>query len=195
MLDPMNMTVAQRPQDKEYLAVFAVCVAGKTAATMAGKVRELLAGTHKSPFAKLDLMRRTGTLEQDLRGVRIGQYKRVERALSELCQLDAKKDLTVENLEDIPGIGPKTARFIVMYTDPKARVAALDTHILKWLGKRGYAVPKTTPPAGPIYKRLEQAFLKECDIRGKTPQELDTEIWQANARKPKKGKKLCSSRS
>jgi hypothetical protein len=87
---------------------------------------------------------------------------------------------TVEQLEDVHGIGKKTSRFFVMYTRPgKHRYAILDVHILDWLRSQGYQAPKHTPKATSTYNRLEQEFIREADARGVTPLELDAAIWKA----------------
>jgi len=89
-----------------------------------------------------------------------------------------------EKLEKIPGVGPKTARFFIAWTRPNARVAVLDRHVLRWLRENGYPdAPKKTP-TGKQYLELERAFLKEAKKRGKTPRELDLEIWSAAATAP-----------
>jgi thermostable 8-oxoguanine DNA glycosylase len=78
----------------------------------------------------------------------------------------------------IPGIGPKTARMILLYAFPHhANLwVPLDTHILHWLRDQGYKAPKGTP-SGRLYLELEECFRKEAVSRGKTTRELDTEIW------------------
>lgn len=86
--------------------------------------------------------------------------------------------MTVDELEACYGIGPKTARFFLFTAVPGARYAALDTHILKWLAKLGYAVPKATP-SGKNYQRIEEYFLFEADERNMTPAELDIAVWTA----------------
>ena len=99
------------------------------------------------------------------------------KCFASVCSLDAQV-ITCDELEAIHGIGPKTARFFLMWTNPEARYAALDTHILKYLRSLGHAAPKSTPPAGSIYRRLELAFIAEADRQGKTPRELDYEVWE-----------------
>lgn len=86
------------------------------------------------------------------------------------------RNYTVEDLEQIHGVGMKTSRFFVVHSRPDQRYTILDTHILKWLGKQGYNVPKSTPPRK-RYLELEKTFLDECDKRNRNPAELDLEIW------------------
>lgn len=89
------------------------------------------------------------------------------------------KTISVEELEKFHGIGPKTARCFVLHTRKGARVAGLDTHLLKFLRDEGYDVPKSTPSSKKKYRELEEVFLRICDERGKIPAEYDLEIWNA----------------
>jgi thermostable 8-oxoguanine DNA glycosylase len=66
----------------------------------------------------------------------------------------------------------------VLHSRPDQQIAVLDTHILKWLREQGYNVPKATPPKA-RYTIIEKDFLTECDKAGKTPAELDLEIWKS----------------
>ncbi len=94
------------------------------------------------------------------------------------------RTVTPAQLETIHGIGPKTARFFVLHTQENTRYAVLDTHILKWLRTKGYLAPKTTP-IGRRYAELEKMFLKEADIMGTNPAELDLAIWNFYHKSPK----------
>ncbi len=62
-------------------------------------------------------------------------------------------------------------------------VVPLDTHLLKWLRAQGYDAPKSTPPAGPKYAALEEAFVREAHLRNVSVRELDTQVWKQYARK------------
>lgn len=90
---------------------------------------------------------------------------------------------TVEDLENIKGIGAKTARFFIMHSRPNQRIAVLDTHILHWLRDQGVAAPKTTPSKGSKkYKDLELTFLTLADKLGEDPAILDLRIWNEYSR-------------
>jgi len=81
-------------------------------------------------------------------------------------------------LEQIPGVGPKTARFFVLHSQPNARGAALGTHILKVLKASGIPnVPKSTP-SGKEYDRLERAYLEICNVHNVNPAQFDLAIWR-----------------
>ena len=84
---------------------------------------------------------------------------------------------SIEDLERVVGIGPKTARCFVMHSRRGARHAGLDTHVLKYLKSRGVDVPKSTP-TGRRYAELERIFLDMADESGKSPAEFDLEIWK-----------------
>lgn len=120
-----------------------------------------------------------GRLTSVLREVRVGNYRKMHIALLTLFEL--KLDLatcTADELERVPGIGPKTARFFLLWSRPTIRHAALDVHILKWLRKLGHEnVPVQTPQDRKVYKRLEDTFLAEADKRGIEPARLDKQVW------------------
>jgi 3-methyladenine DNA glycosylase/8-oxoguanine DNA glycosylase len=185
-MDVQNMPKIVPMEEREWFVLFAICVAGKTAKQTAHKLNELLAGyryMNETEFEIIHGMILDDNLEVGLKWIRMGQYKRIEKAFREVIKLDVTKDLTVEKLEAIPGIGPKTARFIVLYTDPNADCVPLDTHVLKFLNECGYRAPKSTPPKGNLYNWLEAKFRIEAVKRGKSVRQLDTEVWESY-RKP-----------
>lgn len=164
--------------DLEWFAIFCVCVANKTEAH-GRRVTEQLC---HSPFGSIRSLLIHGKLGARLRELRSGQYTRLEKALGQLATgaLDLRT-CSVSALECIHGIGPKTARYFILRTRPGARVAALDTHILKWLRVLGHKAPKSTP-SGRSYARWEQVFLGEADRLGLSPQDLDHRIWMHYAK-------------
>lgn len=133
----------------------------------------------RTPFEALQRWKKSGWLNAKVRQLRCGNYTKFEQACRELidCDLDLWT-CTPMDLEKIHGIGPKTARFFVLWTreDP-GDYAALDVHILRWLREQGYDAPKQTP-SGRKYRELEQAFVAEAKKQGKTPKQLDAEIWE-----------------
>lgn len=64
------------------------------------------------------------------------------------------------------------------------RLAVLDTHILAWMKKvkKCKNVPKVTPGNRTKYRMWELRFLFLCDVAGKTPSQLDLEIWNQRSR-------------
>ena len=169
--------------DRQWWLIYSIIVAGKSykfAERAVGKLKGFQRGK-QLPF---DMIRRLvdhHLLGDALRSASTGNYTRIERALRELVQ--SKIDIascSPQDLEAIHGIGPKTARFFILSTRPNYRCAALDIHILRWLGVQGYSVPPQTPN-GRRYAELEQAFLDEADRRGLTPRQLDSEIWEKSS--------------
>ena len=163
--------------------IYAAIVAGKSA-NFADAVCATLwnhCQPGETPFAMVKRLRDCGNLGTALRVCRTGNYTKLRRCLIEL--IEANLDLytcTAADLERIHGIGPKTSRFFLLWTRPDtAQHAALDVHILRWLRTQGHDAPKSTPPAGPIYSKWEAVFLQEAAARGKSPRDLDYQIWQA----------------
>lgn len=142
--------------------------------------------THQeaAPFDLVKSWIKQGTLLKKLKEVRSGNYNKISRALTELMEKDFNlSTCSVEDLESIHGIGPKTARFFILWTRPDANYAALDVHVLRWLREKGYDVPRSTP-SGPKYKRIEKIFLTEAKTLGLTPRQLDEMIWVAGSQYP-----------
>jgi thermostable 8-oxoguanine DNA glycosylase len=163
----------------EWRLVYAIVVAGKSARftnRVVALLRDLV--LDRAPIRTLVAR------PEYLRIARSGRYGLMNRALSVLDE--RRPDLRTcssTDLEVVPGIGPKTARFFVAWTRPDARVAVLDRHVLRWMRELGYDAPVATP-AGRKYLELEAFFIAEADLRGKTPRELDLEIWGATATAP-----------
>jgi hypothetical protein len=198
MIDPLNpptLPGAYQHELEEFL-LFAIAVAGRradaTAVALETLLRRLPCHGSVRPFRQLqffqldnrpdgpdsaflcghvelgDLMKESG----------IGCYTQKARSFLEVANanLDLETCETGE-LEEIYGIGMKTSRFFILYTRPSVdNIAILDTHILKWMGKRGYEVPTQTPKSR-RYLQLEYSFLEEAWLRNKTPRELDKIIW------------------
>jgi thermostable 8-oxoguanine DNA glycosylase len=119
--------------------------------------------------------------------LKLGQYKRLLIAFLGIVRFKGNlKNVTVDDLESIKGIGSKTARFFVLHSRPKVRHAVLDTHILKWMGALGINVPKATPPKKK-YKELEEKFLALADERKMSVADLDLHIWKTYAMPDYKG--------
>ena len=186
MVEPAKVTNYGMPQEHlEEFLLFAIAVAGKNADTTALALARFLAlGDDVTPFQVIRNMS-PYLLMRNLKKSRIGMYNKLFRAfISVATGLFDLKTVRPEQLEEIHGIGPKTARFFVLHTQEDARYAVLDTHILKWLRAKGHVAPKTTP-TGRRYAELEKIFLKEADFMGVHPAELDLAIWN-NYHKPRK---------
>lgn len=170
----------------EYKLLFAIVVAGKTArharAAM-DRLRGLIDGRFYYPalwfpaIRELDLL--PGQLADALLTVSTGNYRRIERGFREAA--NSGLDLatcSLPDLEAIHGIGMKSSRFFFRWTGRSDPVAVLDTHILAWLAEQGYHVPeRATPSSRARYLILEECFIAEAAKLGKTPADLDNEIW------------------
>jgi len=159
--------------------LFSCVVAGKTASTQSRLLSEWLTNLPgESPFEKIRLLDQQGALLEGVKASRLGQYNRLSRMFKESLALDLHA-CTVEDLEAIHGCGPKTARMFLMMSRRNQRYAALDTHVLKYLASRGHTVPKATPPAGKLYKGLEEQFLNYADESGMPVADFDLSIWKS----------------
>lgn len=190
MIDPNTVTKFDRT-DEELLEFWLFClfVRGKNADVQAKKLSDFTDLCCQTPNAWISLtsglIQKRDHVDGMLRSVRSGQYETLTSAIQETAER-LKKDsaylrtASVADLESIFGVGPKTARYFVMHTRPKAGVAALDTHILRYLGYRtDVKVPKTTP-TGKKYKELEDTFLLMADFEGVDPAAMDLAIWRAS---------------
>lgn len=166
---------------EERKLIYSAIVAGKSAKFAQSITSKLFDGQQGSPFEILKRLINVGKLEARLRETRSGNYQKLCRCIPELIKVNPMT-VTLAELESIHGIGPKTARFFLLWTRPGFRCAALDVHILRFLKNQGCLnVPKATPPAGPNYYRLEQAFLDIADEMKLTPGELDAKVWAEGA--------------
>lgn len=185
-VDPENIP---QPQDltteqKEFFVLFAAAVPGKTAKVQVKKLMEFL-NLEGSPFHQVQWMLTHGTLDTNLRAVKMGQYTRLAHCFEMLSWLDVETELSIRTLEAISGIGQKTARFIMLYTDasPDASYVPLDTHVLKFLKRQKVAnVPNSTPTNIKQYRRLEKEFQRIAKERSMTVRQLDTLAWKRYAR-------------
>jgi hypothetical protein len=201
MIDPANVTqYDQTDAELEQALLFWMLVAGKPARQMAQKLETLLVllteesgqrvekprrprrslydpSIDPSPFALLAWAIERDTLDDYLRAVRVGKYTLLGEGFRDVVREIDPRTCTLEELEAVPGIGPKTARCFLIHSRPNQRYAGLDTHILKWLASRGYIVPKSTP-TGKTYRMLEELFLAYADRYGLAPADLDLRIWR-----------------
>jgi thermostable 8-oxoguanine DNA glycosylase len=187
MITPSTITNYNRTEaELEEFLMFAILVAGKTAKTQAKKLEEFLSyypSHNHSPFRYLEHIITNYCLNKEMMRHKLGQYKRLESAFRGILEFKGNlKNISVEELESIKGIGCKTARFFILHSRPDAKVAVLDTHILKWMSEKGYKVPKATPPKKK-YNQIEQLFLQEAINHQMTPADLDLTIWKSYATK------------
>jgi thermostable 8-oxoguanine DNA glycosylase len=168
---------------RQHQLIYSIIVAGKSAAFARDAINRLFP-RYPPPFKTVRSWIRHDCLEQKLKEARTGNYTKLSKALRQIVSLESL-DLTqcsVSDLEAIHGIGPKTARFFVLWTRPDAQCAALDVHILRWLQSLGYDAPRQTPASRKRYHELEEVFLKEAAKRNLSPANLDRKIWDAGVK-------------
>jgi hypothetical protein len=188
MIDPTTITNFNRTlAEQEEFLVFAVCVAGKKATQMAPKVHVFCGQDRSSPSRPFEFLRikdSAGKLRVWLEECKIGNYTVKEKCIRAMIWNPLFPDwANVHDLETLPGIGPKTARFFILHSRPNQRFACLDVHILRELRDLGYKnIPKQSPSNANTYARIEKIFLAEADKRGKSPANYDLEIWKSKAR-------------
>lgn len=184
MIDPIHITNYERSSSElEELLLFCIAVAGKNAITTSHNLERLLTwGRHvfqvQTPFEVVRAAEEKEGIVNVMKAMHFGCYNVKGKGF--LQAANSGHDLrvcTVADLEGIHGVGMKTARFFILHTRKNARVACLDTHVLKWLAYyTGYDVPGSTPPRKK-YLELEQVFLKIADVMGISPADLDLKIW------------------
>lgn len=184
MVNPDELTNFNRStEEAQELMLFSVLVANKPAKRTSELLERFLNSLKgNSPFDKVKKLIKQNKLLEKLQEFRTGQYTRIEKSLRQLVEadLDVRK-CSVEDLEKIHGIGPKTARMIVLHSQKDKFYCVLDTHLLKFLrDELKLDAPKTTP-SGKKYKELEQKFLDYAKKVGKLPANLDLEIWKRYA--------------
>lgn len=161
-------------------------VAGKSANFANAAIARLFPSGADKCRALLHIWITTEQLRQRLVEARTGNYTKLTEGITDLL-LTKRLNLatcTVADLESVHGIGPKTARFFLLWTRGANAppCAALDVHVLRWLRSIGYNAPQHTPSSSTKYAELETAFLREAEKRNLTPAQLDAQIWEAGRR-------------
>jgi thermostable 8-oxoguanine DNA glycosylase len=182
MVDASDITnYKQSDWQLECSAIFWVLAAGKNGTRAADITNQLVSDVTPSgtnPFGALSCWPQEGITEM-MRQYGTGCHNSKGRSIYEL--VNANLDLRTcspQDLEKIYGIGKKTSRCFVLHSRDSARVAGLDTHILKFLDLMGVEnVPKVTPSSNKEYLRLENEFLKLADKYKMKPSELDLAVW------------------
>ena len=188
MISPTNITNHNRSQSElEEFLLFCIMVAGKSAKQTALKLNQFLNFTRDkdmSPFDYINDLKENDSLDVAVKICKLGQYKRLSRAFGEIVKFQGRlHEVSVEDLESINGIGPKTARFFLLHSRPDQRLAVLDTHLLAHMREDlGMDVPKSTPNKNK-YKVLEEKLLKVIDESGKTFAEYDLDVWKSRSQK------------
>lgn len=158
--------------------LFSICVAGKESALQKERVRAFLDSIPfcGSPFKKVSAAIADGSLDMHLRKCKLGRYERTSKAFQQSIGLKLETS-TLDDLEDVYGVGPKTSRFFLLHTRHDVRVAVLDTHILKRLRETYPDAPKATPQSRREYRKWEKHALELADKDGLSPFEFDKVNW------------------
>lgn len=159
--------------------LFCVVVAGKKASIQIRLLHAFLNGS-TNPFEYINELDENGKLAYQLKESRLGQYTRLAACFRELANSDL--DLftcTVNDLESIHGIGPKTARFFLTCNRKDARYAVLDTYILRFMRDVLDITAPSTTPHGNEYLRLEKIYLSLVNHLNVNPAEFDLAIWNS----------------
>jgi thermostable 8-oxoguanine DNA glycosylase len=183
MIDVTDVTKFDRTHEQlEEFVLFTICVAGKTAKIQAKKLNDFLLNNNgiDHPFECIKRLDKENKLMDEIKKVKLGQYSRLCESFRQIVKLNLKT-CTISDLENIKGIGPKTARFFMLHSRPNQKIAVLDTHILKYMGSLGIKVPKSTPN-GKKYKELESKFIQIAESKGKNIADFDLEIWKYYSR-------------
>lgn len=185
MIDPQNITNfnSTKFQLQEVL-LFWIAAAGKNAMTTARALDKFLKNGRKETGKKMpfDIVKNYNLeeLATKLKACGFGCYNLKARSYIELVNSKFElTNVTIEELETIPGIGMKTARCFVMHSRSNARCAGLDVHILRYMKKAGYKVPNSTP-AKKKYLEIEKQFLELADKEAPNVPiaEYDLRIWK-----------------
>lgn len=182
LVDPHDITDFDLSEaELQTVLLFWIAAAGKKATTAARSLNALLTEGRdrfgvSDPFSILG--RFGDSLAGRMRFHGMGCYNNKSRSMLALAHsgIDLKA-CSVDDLEAIPGIGPKTARCFLIHSRRGVRHAGLDTHVLKYMREVGFDVPKSTP-TGRKYRELESVFLGLADASGMGLAEFDLAIWK-----------------
>lgn len=197
MITPTSITNYNRTEaELEEFLLFSIMVAGKNSEQTAKKLDSFLFATMGliSPLdwinnlvkIKDNKISSTDPLMVCMKNHKLGQYNRLFSAFTGILQFKGRlSSVTVQELESVKGIGPKTARFFVLHSRPNQEIAVLDTHILHWMRDNGIQAPKTTP-SGEKYLKFEKMFIDIAKKNGISIADLDLRIWTTYSSSKKK---------
>jgi len=191
MINPAKVKNYNRTESElEEFLLFGINVAGKKSAVEAPKLEAFLRGARKldvSPFEWIRLLQKDGGLKSFMQAKRIAPYRDRYDSYVDVIKLSSShsfpwkslRDVTLEELMKVRGIGMKTARFFLSNTRKDFDEPMLDTHIMSWLRDQGYVnAPKSTPGSKKVYDYWADIFKDLARLRNKSVRELDIEIWK-----------------
>ncbi len=170
---------------KESFLLFSVLVAGKNSTMIMKKTNSLISDfikedKPKSLFKYIQDNYNSQEIEFLLKKNKTGKYTLLNNFFEDIKNNKINLlNCSLEELENIRGVGKKSSRFFMVYNRADQKdCAILDTHILKFLRANGIEAPEQTPN-GKKYNDLEKEFLfllKSIKPK-KTLADLDFEIW------------------
>jgi thermostable 8-oxoguanine DNA glycosylase len=183
VIDPTQITDFKRSDySLQEVILFWICAAGKNAKVVAKSLDLVIKYGHKlygEELMPFDIIKKFDkNLANILKKHGIGCYNNKARTMLELVKSGINlKICDVQDLENIYGIGPKTARCFLIHSRKDVKYAGLDTHVLKFLRDKGYNVPLSTPSSRKKYLEVEKIFLDMVNEYKTTISELDLKIW------------------
>lgn len=181
-LNPIQITNHNCSVDElELHILFWICAAGKKGPTSAKSLGNMLSdwsGSFTSPFSIVKRIERHAVLADQLKKFGIGCNN--DKAGYFRNIIAANLDLrtcSVEDLESVKGIGPKTSRCFLLHSRPDQQVAGLDRHMLRFLKSKGHDVPEQTP-SEKTYKKLQKLVLNYVSESKMTPEAFDLMVWR-----------------
>ena len=184
MIDPINITNYKLDDNQlQETILFWVSASGKNGVTSAKCLDSLLSTWREracsdSPFEIIKYISSKVKLAEEMKKHGIGCYNAKSKTFLSLVFSSMNlKTCTVEDLEFISGIGPKTARCFLMHSRPDQQYAGLDRHVLNFLRDKGHLVPKSTT-TGKKYRDLEVVFLRYALESGMSVADFDLKIWK-----------------
>ena len=181
IVQPLEVTNYDRTDEElERFWIFCIIVAGKNSDWASSTVGKLLS-RKPDDMLPLEFLRSEGhALRNTLVANRVGQYGRITAAIEQSYDLNLRT-CSVDELQAVHGVGPKTARFFLLHSRSDANCAVIDTHILKYLRRKkvGVSVPDSTPQSKSKYQQMETLFLAfiRNDFQDLTVAQADLLIW------------------
>lgn len=184
MHDPYKLTYDRTDRELEEFLVFCMAAAATNAIAATRAVTKLQEAY--GPGSPLEIIRKLKEkLPEALRacGFRFPESRARNYYAVAVSGINLRT-CTVQELEELPGIGPKTSRFFVMHSRPGEAHAVLDVHVMTYLRESGYPAPKR--PTAANYLKWQKIFLEHAKSLGITDiASLDLELWSRYRQRPK----------
>lgn len=178
MITPKDITNFSRTtHELQSFFLFGLFCAGKNSDYASKCLSRLLSKDKDEPFKILKNLGEIG-IHNALVASRIGQYSRLTKGIMQALDLDLAT-CSLDDLMNIHGVGPKTARFFLLHTRANYECAVLDTHILKFLRDHQVDAPKNTPTNYKQYLDLEKKFiyLAKINFPSMALADIDLTLW------------------